>query len=200
MAISSVVSNYELLVKPIIQREFDALQAGRIVIQGYFLSITNLNSTDEVTLRLRFDARPELSRSEVLAFFDVNGTNQQVTAQPGPSLTYEVSIRQGDTGLFLLQPNITRPNFISNPDFEVRGYVTASLAPSSRGSSYDLLFTPQQRGTFLPRDFQTTGSTPGDFDQIAFGLPTATGGALVTLASGSSANRAPNSAATPVTA
>ncbi len=181
MAVSTVVSTFELLVKPLVQPAADILGAGRTIIQGYFLTISNLNSSNPVRLRVNFTAQsPNLNSQPLLAFFDVGGSNSPLI--PGFSnatnQTYFISLPPRDTGLFLLQPNVTDRNVVAAADTEIRGFVTLSLANLFGSNSFDLLLTPQQRGTFLPQNFPTDNV---DFDQLAYALPTATGGSKVTL-------------------
>lgn len=183
MTISSVVSNFEVLVKPLIPPVADILGAGRTVIQGYFLTISNLNLSSAVTLRLNFRAQtPNIASQPLLAFFDVNGTNT-VLAPTGASpinRTYTVTIPAGDTGLFILQANVGNPSIINNPNTELRGYVTISLANPFGNKSFDLLVTPEHRGTFLPKGYVVPSTPPIvttlDFDQLAYALPTANPG------------------------
>jgi len=182
MAVSTVVSSFELLVKPLVQASADILGAGRTIIQGYFLTISNLNTTTPVQLRLNFTAQsPDLNTQPLLAFFDILGANTSLTPiiNLPTKQTYLITIGAGDTGLFLFQPDVTKLAVVSSANTELRGYVTVSLAAPFGSNSFDLLLTPQQRGTFLPKDFPSNKS---DFDQLAYGLPTATGGARVTLA------------------
>lgn len=136
--------------------------------------------------------------TRVLVFFDVVGGNQQVTLQPTErpdTRTASLSIPAKDTGLFILQPNPsaiipTIPGFPGNPpppvttllnatllnaaSFEVRGYV--EIEKTSPGNAVQLLLTAEHRGTF----FKDLTSAP-QLDQIAYSLPTATGGSLFTL-------------------
>lgn len=188
MATSTVVSSFELLVKPLVQPNADILGAGRTIIQGYFLTISNLNTNAPVNLRVNFRGQsPNLNSRPLLAFFDVDNTNGLLNpiASTPTTRTYAITIPAGDTGLFLLQPDVTQPNVVTNANTELRGFVTLSLASPFGSNSFDLLITPQQRGTFLPKGFEVPANPPAqtnrDFDQLAFGLPTATGGAQVTL-------------------
>ncbi|OUC11973.1 MAG: hypothetical protein B0A82_25050 [Alkalinema sp. CACIAM 70d] len=192
MAISSVVSNYELLVKPLVQPDADILGAGRTIIQGYFLTITNLNTSVAARLRLNFRAQSvDLNSQPLLAFLDANGTNSLLvpTLSGATSRTYTFTIEPGDTGLFILQPDVTQKSVVENANVEVRGYATLSLATPFGSNSFNLLVTPQQRGTFLPKGYTVPPVPPAsaartreDFDQLAYGLPTATGGSQITLA------------------
>jgi hypothetical protein len=186
MAISTAVSTFELLVKPLVQPAADILGAGRTIIQGYFLTISNLNTTNAVTLRVNFRAQsPNINSAPLLAFFDVNNVNAPLVPVPSTptTQTYTITIPAGDTGLFLLQPNVALPAVVAAANTEIRGFVTLSLAAPFGNNSFNLLITPQQRGTFLPKGFTVPPPPPvnPDFDQLAYGLPTATGGAQVTL-------------------
>ena len=182
MTISSVVSTFEVLVKRLIPPSVDILGAGRTVIQGYFLTISNLNLSSAVTLRLNFRAQtPNITSQALLAFFDVNGTNTVLAPTGTPiTQTYTVTIPAGDTGLFILQANVGNPNLINNPNIELRGYVTISLANPFGNKSFDLLVTPEHRGTFLPKGYVVPATPPIvttlDFDQLAYALPTANPG------------------------
>ena len=182
MTISTVVSTFEVLVKRLIPPSVDILGAGRTVIQGYFLTISNLNLSSAVTLRLNFRAQtPNITSQALLAFFDVNGTNTVLAATGTPiTQTYTVTIPAGDTGLFILQANVGNPNLINNPNIELRGYVTISLANPFGNKSFDLLVTPEHRGTFLPKGYVVPATPPIvttlDFDQLAYALPTANPG------------------------
>jgi len=181
MAVSTVVSTFELLVKPLVQQNADILGAGRTIIQGYFLTISNINRNTPVRLRVNFTAQsPNLNSQPLLAFFDVAGFNNQLNpiSQTSTTQTYLISIPPRDTGLFLLQPDVTDRRVVTSADTEIRGFVTLSLANLFGSNSFDLLLTPQQRGTFLPQNFPTDNV---DFDQLAYALPTATGGSKVKL-------------------
>ncbi len=191
MAVSTIVSSYELLVKALVQPEADILGAGRTIIQGYFLSISNLNTTSAVSLRLNFRAQtPNINSVPVIAFWDINGTNAFLTpvSANATNQTYQVTVGAGDTGLFILQPDVRDPRLVENANFELRGYLTTSLSAPFGSNSYNLLLTPQHRGTFLPKGFRVPATPPAanartreDFDQLAYSLPTAMGGAQVTL-------------------
>lgn len=182
MTISNVVSNFEVLVKPLIPPMVDILGAGRTIIQGYFLTISNLNLSSAVTLRLNFRAQtPNIASQPLLAFFDVDGTNT-VLSSTGTAVvrTYIVKIRAGDTGLFILQANVGNPSVVNSPNTEIRGYVTVSLANPFGNRSFDLLVTPEHRGTFLPKGYVVPATPPVmttlDFDQLVYALPTANPG------------------------
>ena len=158
MAISSVVSNFELLVKPLVQPSADILGAGRTIIQGYFLSISNLNSNSAVTLRLNFRAQTSnISANSLLAFWDVNGNNSLLNPvfSSATNQIYQVTVPARDTGLFILQPNVAEPKIVDAANTELRGYLVTSLASPFGTTKYNLLLSPEHRGTFLPRGYRT---------------------------------------------
>ncbi len=183
MATSSVVSNFELLVKPIVQPSADILGVGRTVIQGYFLSVANLSSNDNFKLKLNFRAKStNLTTAGLLAFWDVNGSNALLTPvlNTPNSRVYEIQIKPDDVGLFILQPNVADLNVVNSANTEVRGYLEATLSDPTGSRTYNLLLSPEHRGTFLPKGFTAPSNvvpnTIQDFDQLAYSIPTAQGG------------------------
>ncbi|MEG4856489.1 hypothetical protein QUB75_01520 [Microcoleus sp. K1-B6] len=183
----------------------------RKVLQGYFLTIANPNNFNvslELSFtvspsfftelapaapnQLPFGKIDEPSNfNRVLVFFDVNGGNQKLTLQPTErpdTRIASLSIPAKDTGLFILQPSPFVLIPVANPqppdpksktlldvaNFEVRGYV--EIERTSPASPVKLLLIPEHRGTF----FKDLTSSP-QLDQIAYSLPTATGGSLFTL-------------------
>lgn len=166
-----------------------ALEAlSREVIQGYFLTISNL-SNKEVSLVISFrvvsdrDESP-FDENNVAAVFDVNGINQTIdliTSNP-QTRNYVISLPAKDTGLFIVQPN---PGFIPDTDkeVEIRGYVDVSVLLNDGGEEIDLLLTPEHRGTFYKRVIDPVEPDPPftQLDQIVYSLPTANGGSLFKL-------------------
>ena len=69
---------------------------------------------------------------------------------------------------------------VNSPNTEIRGYVTVSLANPFGNRSFDLLVTPEHRGTFLPKGYVVPATPPVmttlDFDQLVYALPTANPG------------------------
>jgi hypothetical protein len=183
MAETINVSNYELLVKPII----DAPSApNRTVIQGYFLTIAN-PSFSNLEIRLTFKATtPNFNSSSFAAFWDVDGTNLELPIPGGLGCvkSFRFSLPALDTGLFLLLPDVRRSEVVTNRNTEIRGYVRLSIPSASTVGNRDrmrtLLLSAQQRGTFLPQG-NITPPAIGDFDQQAYSLPLANGGSEVTL-------------------
>ncbi|MBE9063447.1 hypothetical protein [cf. Phormidesmis sp. LEGE 11477] len=180
------LSTYELLVRPIIDTP-DA--PNRTVIQGYFLTISN-PSLSALQIQLSFKAQtPDFRSSPIVAFWDVDGTNDELSPSSGlPCLrNYSFDLGPLDTGLFLLLPDVREEKVIPARNTEIRGYVrlsiTSSTNPLSGKSSSvkrTLVLSAQQRGTFLPQG-EDVPPEVGDYDQFSYSLPLATGGAEVTL-------------------
>lgn len=177
----SVISTFELLVKPQIQtipgNPGNINNLGRNIIQGYFLSIANTMSFDVAfSATLFVGASPPVNPGDILTFFDANGVNTPggVTANPSNTVltTSQFLLPGNTTGLLLVQPTPAR---LTTLDFEVRGYVSLTkLSPST--TPVILQVTPEHRGTF----FETLGGPPADRlrDQIAYSLPTPNGGVV----------------------
>ncbi len=196
-----LVSQYELLIN---KRQFPKPSAlpiplpeeledlSREVLQGYFLTISNLSDQDinlVVSCRVVSDAgESTFDGGNVAAVFDINGENQIVNliATNPTTRNYVISLPAKDTGLFIVQPN---PELITDAtkEIEIRGYVDVSVLFNEGGEEMDLLLTPEHRGTFYKRiestndegEVVTTGFDT--LDQIAYTLPTANGGSLFKL-------------------
>lgn len=183
----AIVSTFELLTKRLIPPTLDEVGSSRIVVQGYFLTISNLGNVP-VSLRLRFTATtPNFNVANLAAFYDVFGLNPSpVPVVAIPNITYTINVPANDTGLFILQPNVANRQILINANTELRGYVDISLVNPFGTNSFDLLLTPEHRGTFLPKDIVIPPAGPvtsvtKDFDQLAYALPTAQGKAQYTL-------------------
>ena len=186
MAETINVSNYELLVKPIITSNDPP---NRTVIQGYFLTISNPSSSN-LEIQLSFVATtPDFASSSFAAFWDVDGDNDELSPVPLPPeitcfRTYIFNLPALDTGLFLLLPDVREPEVVAAAETEIRGYVRLSVPSASPvgdlGNMRTLLLSAQQRGTFLPQG-DIIPPNAGDFDQQAYSLPLANGGSEVTL-------------------
>jgi hypothetical protein len=181
------LSTFELLVKRIAPPPAP-LDVARRVVQGYFLTITNLEFKP-LTFRIRFNiSKPNpVDPDRTLfgnasVFYDIAGANVPIPLSGGPASTvfggtFVLPARQ--TASLQLLPN---PNLFANPnpDFEVRGFVTLTLpAIGGRPQSnapVKVLLNPEIRGTFLPNGFPT--GVAEDFDQINYPLTVASGKAL----------------------
>jgi hypothetical protein len=182
-----LVSTFELLVKAIAPAGSGPSPVARTIVQGYFLTIAN---TEDIPVRvqLRFTATtPRLNLVDTVTIRDVTGANifGELVADPtNPNqFTYTLRIPANDTALVTLLPDLTvdtvapigEPDLLTSKSLEIRGYVEVSLLGAG---SFDLLLTPEHRGTFLPTNL--AAATP-DFDQLVYALPTATGSSLFTL-------------------
>ncbi len=187
-----LVSTFELLVKPIAPAPTVVLppaiadqieKVARRVVQGYFLTIAN--TTNAVArLRLEFIATtPNLNLDDTVIAADIFGVNNFVDLKPTADpkrFTFDLRIPAHDTALVTLLPDLNNLDFLKGvKDLEIRGYVNISRL-ALRGPTYELLVTPEQRGTFLPNDLS---QILPDFDQIAYSLPTASGGSFLSLKS-----------------
>lgn len=192
----ALISNFEVLLKPQLPPVPGIEKLGRNVIQGYFLTISNVNFFP-VTVSIVFTVRFPVNSSGSPAFpgnfadflnaVDISGENLFSGDSPESTLVPEIvpqnnkaritfTLPENGTGLLLLQPNILPPfDFLKTPNFEARGYVEIFLSSLSGSDIATLLVTPEHRGTFF-KDFE--GKKPDDvsLDQIAYALPVSNGG------------------------
>jgi hypothetical protein len=164
-----LVSTFELLVKPITPANAGPASLARTIVQGYFLTIANTSSVS-APLRLRFQATtPNIDPATTVTITDITGTN--TFGDLSVTNTFDLTIPANDTALFIVQPDVTIPSVLANKDLEVRGYVDIS----ARGfgfNTFELLLTPEHRGTFFSGNVSAPGS---DIDQLVYALPTALG-------------------------
>ncbi|MGB3693401.1 MAG: hypothetical protein WBG70_08470 [Spirulinaceae cyanobacterium] len=198
------VSTFELLAKRIAPPPTSPTLARRVV-QGYFLTISNLED-EEFRYTLEFQISlpdpPDSDRTlagNATVLLDVAGANQPLTLSPVSAAVgttrFSTSFRLGgkQTASLQLLPNLT-PALLAdpNPDLEVRGFVRLRLPAVFRFQSFPprfrrvpqsdspvkVLLNPEIRGTFLPNNFPSGG---GDFDQINYPLVLASGKGLNTI-------------------
>ncbi len=185
------ISTFELLAKPI--APLNLLPANidpvaRRIVQGYFLTISNLEQFD-VLYRIKFTvslpAVPNPNKTllgNAAIFLDSEGDNTPVPLiQNGtqPEI-YSASfrIRARKTASFQLLPIL--PNVLAASMLEVRGFVSLfrrRIFPG-RLRPVNVLLNPEIRGTFLPNDFPAPPGTELDFDQINYTLAIASGKGL----------------------
>lgn len=183
-----LVSTFELLYKSITPTPGQAPGSSRIILQGYFLTIAN-TSTRRLDFLIRFNATtPGLNLADTIRIVDVTGGNSfgDLTPVPGDpdQFTQSVRVPAQDTALLILQPDITSTSLPSTVEF--RGFVEIEITTRTPGAqSFDVLLTPEHRGTFLPNDFSPgpNANVGKDFDQLIVSLPTATGSSLFQLPS-----------------
>ncbi len=156
-------------------------QLSREVIQGYFLTISNLSNTDiSLVISFRVVSDPDERRfnaGNVTAVFDIDGQNQILSFTPPGTprrRNYTIDLPAKDTGLLIVQPN---PELITNPrrEIEIRGFVNVSLQSNDNGEETNILLNPEHRGTFYKRS-DSTPPTFDQLDQIVYSLPTPNGG------------------------
>ena len=194
------VSTFELLIRPIAPRDSTNEAVARRVVQGYFLTVSNLEDTRLTYTIEFFDSTPNPPSPNRELEADPTGTGSRVTpknfrlindvAGGNPPLS---NIRRGTegqiTGNFVLDPKQTvsvqlLPDvsvlMSDNPELEIRGYVNLRVPGNTffpqSSTPVKVLLQPEIRGTFLPNDFPS--SPEGDFDQINYTLVTASGKAL----------------------
>jgi hypothetical protein len=188
-----LISTFELLVKRQLPRSITDSAGNEIVlptsplsraiIQGYFLSIANTTESN-AGLILNFKSvtsvieLPDLSAT----FLDTNGINiiGDVIPNVDNAYKYPFNLAGNTTCLFILQPDLLNPQALTNLNIELRGYVDIELDAAT--SSAELLITPEHRGTFFrPGINNNTPRSERQLGEIAYSLPTASGGSLFSL-------------------
>ncbi|AFY28556.1 hypothetical protein Cyagr_1385 [Cyanobium gracile PCC 6307] len=190
-----LVSTFELLFKATAPANPPLVRvpgAARGILQGYFLTIAN-TSTTSLTFLLTFNATtPALNLAQTVQATDVTGGNSfgDLTPTADPNrFTLSVRVPGRDTALVILQPDVTLANLPDSVEF--RGFVEIEITTRTfQGQTFDVLLTPEHRGTFLPNNFSfvppplpVANNNGRDFDQLIVALPTATGSALFRLPS-----------------
>jgi hypothetical protein len=200
-----LVSTFEVLVKPQLPKKLpplpvpplpETVNLSRTVIQGYFLTIANVNFfpvTVSIVFTIKFPEDPgapvpprPANFDDFLDAVDISGVNLFATTIPPAVLVPEIvpqnnkaritfTLPENGTGLLILQPNILRPDILTDANFEARGYVEIFLSSLSGSDEATLLVTPEHRGTFFK---DLNGATPAEvgLDQIAYALPVSNGG------------------------
>jgi hypothetical protein len=188
------ISTFELLtapIAPVIGIPPALIPVARRVVQGYFLTITNLEAIDlryriEFTISLPVPEDPnKILLNNAFLVVDVEGLNTTITLtqQPGRPEVYVgfFTIPARKTASVQLLPIL--PQALTPGLLEVRGYVSLFLPPGRRGfpqssTPVKVLLNPEIRGTFLPNDFPPQAPTLPDFDQINYTLAIASGKGL----------------------
>jgi hypothetical protein len=184
-----LVSTFEVLVKPQLPLVAGIANINRNVIQGYFLTIANVNFfpvTVSVVFTINFPDDPVTlpkNFADFLNAVDISGINlisNQLVPETVPQnnkarLTFTVP--ENTTGLLILQADILKNNSetLLAANFEARGYVEIFLSSLSGSDSATLLVTPEHRGTFY-KDLNGEKLTDVGLDQIAYALPVSNGG------------------------
>lgn len=192
------ISTFELLAKPIAPPDklpAELIPVARRIVQGYFLTISNLEAFNVVyridfTVSLPVPADPnKILLNNAVLLVDVEGVNTELplTQQPGQPEVYRgfFVIPAQKTASVELLPKL--PDVLTPGLLEVRGYVSLSRPvfgfPPQSFPPVKVLLNPEIRGTFLPNNFPLVPTTELDFDQINYTLA---------LASGKGLNEIPN--------
>jgi len=193
------ISTFELLLKPqlpkaVTERFSELKPLARVVLQGYFLTVANLDDKP-VVLSLVFISRtPGLMAQDVLAVLDTQGQDGPLSLdldqvpppanQPDPLLgdlvktKYTFALNPNDTGLVLVQPNALNAQLRTAASFEARGYVELALSSSNMQEKGKVLITAEHRATFYDDEDLNNRAALGE---IAYPLPLATGRSLLEL-------------------
>lgn len=195
------VSTFELVYKPFTPSFGNAQLAAlaRRVIQGYFLTVSNLAAQDykyQLEFRISLPTSGDTNRlmeNNVVIFADVAGTNTPLTLSRNSNSNRYVSglftIPAGQTALVAVLPNFVGSLANLSPQIEIRGFVSLRIPALFRPRSFftqpqsdpnvpvQVLLNPEIRGTFLPNDFPAD-LTDLDFDQTNQTLAVASGKAL----------------------
>jgi hypothetical protein len=202
----SVISNFELLLKPIAPEGGPATEVARVAVQGYFIQISNLESRDVVlVLRTRTPTasagdspNTEFTATNHSVVFDITQDNNFTTTLidageliPGKQNGHSVNciyLPAGQSGSIAILPNVGSLLSQGKKDLAIRGYAeivlsSALLPPRSISTpiTSSLLVSPDHRTTYLDPAFNPadSGNQLGlDFDQTVSGIDTANGMAL----------------------
>ena len=183
------ISTFELLAKPIAPLNIlpaNLLPVARRIVQGYFLTITNLEEFS-VLYRIEFTvslpAKPNPNKTllgNAVIFLDSETDNLQLTLfqdnnEPEKFRAVFI-IGPRKTASFQLLPKL--PDVLAASMLEVRGYVSPSRFTFFKSKPVQVLLNPEIRGTFLPNNFPSVLPTELDFDQINYTLAIASGKGL----------------------
>jgi hypothetical protein len=184
----TIISTFEVLLKPQLPTDLppgftNVKNLGRNLIQGYFLTIANVNSFDLV-LSLVFTSRlpSGVDLKDIITFADTSGFNSVGSLVPdGAGNKYRFSplfLPAEATALFILQPSPT-DDALDALDIEARGFVEVQL--SSLGGAppagAKIQVTAEQRGTFFA-DAKAPNIVDRALDQIVYGLTVQNGGLI----------------------
>ena len=188
------ISTFEILtapIAPVMGIPPALLPVARRVVQGYFLTISNLEQSSvryriefKISLPVPADPNKILLNNAVL-IVDVEGLNitipltQELVRPEVYSAVFTIPAHK--TASVQLLPKL--PDVLTPGLLEVRGYVSLFVLqrptrPPIR--QVKVLLNPEIRGTFLPNDFLSVRPPISDldFDQINYTLALASGKAL----------------------
>ena len=188
------ISTFELLaapIAPVMGLPPALLPVARRVVQGYFLTISNLEPISvryriEFAISLPVPANPnKILLNNAVLVVDVEGLNIPIALAQVPNKP------QVYRGFFTIPPHKTAsvqllpklPDVLTPGLLEVRGYVSLFRVRTKFPffpplPPVKVLLNPEIRGTFLPNDFLSAARTSPDFDQINYTLAIASGKGL----------------------
>jgi len=185
------ISTFELLAKPIAPLNIlpaNLLPVARRIVQGYFLTITNLEESPviyQIEFTVSLPAQPNPNKTllgNAVIFLDSETDNLELTLfqdnNEPEKFRAAFIIGARKTASFQLLPKL--PNVLAAGMLEVRGFVSLSqLTFSPRFvQPVKVLLNPEIRGTFLPNNFPSVVPAELDFDQINYTLAIASGKGL----------------------
>ena len=191
------ISTFEILtapIAPVVGLPPALIPVARRVVQGYFLTISNLEPISvryriEFSISLPVPADPnKILLNNTVLIVDVEGLNTpialtQVANKPQVYRAF-FTIPAHKTASVQLLPKL--PNVLTPGLLEVRGYVSLFRVRTRIQFPFfpalppvKVLLNPEIRGTFLPNDdFSSAARTAPDFDQINYTLAITSGKGL----------------------
>lgn len=188
----AIISNFELLVKPIAPPAGPASEIGRVVVQGYFLEISNLESRDiKLIFRTRTSVKQagdgintEFVSSTVspvppnnVVVYDITQDNNLTTNMtlagqqiPGKQWGHYVNclfLPAGQTASLAILPNVQA--LLAGPaDLAIRGYTELVLSSDIDGVSPLTFSSPESARILVSPEHRGTFIDP-QFDPTNFG-------------------------------
>ena len=188
------ISTFEILtapIAPVVGIPPALIPVARRVVQGYFLTISNLEAISvryriEFSISLPVPADPnKILLNNAVLIVDVEGLNTPIalTQVPNNPKVYRgfFTIPAHKTASVQLLPKL--PDVLTPGLLEVRGYVSLFRVRNQFPffpplPPVKVLLNPEIRGTFLPNNFPAPANTEFDFDQINYTLALASGKGL----------------------
>ncbi|MFK7966016.1 MAG: hypothetical protein AB8C46_18805 [Burkholderiaceae bacterium] len=207
----TIISNFELLLKPIAPPGGPAAEVARVAVQGYFIQISNLETRDiTFVLRTRTSVaaaadgvNTEFTPTNHAVVYDITQDNdfQTTLVDAGALIPNKqnghfvscIRLPAGKSASLAILPNVAGLHSANTTDLAIRGYSEIALSGEldslspltfSAPEVSRILVSCDHRTTYLDPEFDPAdfGTQTGlDFDQTVYGLPTANGQALQIL-------------------
>jgi len=182
----AIISNFELLYKPIAPVVGPPAEIGRVAVQGYFLEISNLENRDIILIfRARTPVRDpavdgvntEFTATNNVVAYDITADNvfdTTMTSAGMPTLRTQnghyvncLILPAGQTASLAILPDVR--NLFANPvaDLAIRGYTELLLSSNidsfnpltfSAPESARILVSAEHRGTFIDPEFDPSNA------------------------------------------